>query len=148
MSFPMQTGGAKRHWLFDPNMVSEIPQIRDKMIHYDDYDALPSQDKIITFVLDHLISTLPDEESEAVRLMHMEQLSMRAAGRELGIDHKTVGARASRGLAKVKARIKDTPWLSDFLQGSLPEDEQPQTYLQATEMFYSLFRQGGHHVKE
>jgi len=146
--FPKQTGGAKRHWNFDPSTVHEIPQIQNKLIHHDQYDVLPTQDRIITFVLDHLVAQLPHEEYEAVRLMHIERMTMRAAGRQLGIDHKTVGARAARGLAAVKEKIKTTPWLSEFLQGSLPDGECPTTFLEAAEKFYSLFKEEEEHVEE
>lgn len=140
--FPMQTGGAKRTWLFDPGTVHEIPQIQSKMVHYDEYEeVLPTQDRIITFVLDHLIDMLPPEEAEAIRQLHIERNSMRAAGRELGIDHKTVGARAARGLETVRRKITTTPWLADFLQGTLPEDEAPSTLLETRQMFYKLFKE-------
>lgn len=140
--FPKQTGGERRHWLFDPSTVHEIPQIQKQMVHYDEYDeVMPSQDRIITFVLDHLIDTLPEEEAEAVRLLHIERSTMRAAGRQLGIDHKTVGARAKRGLDTVRRKITSTPWLTDFLQGTLPEDEAPTTILETKQMFYKLFKE-------
>jgi hypothetical protein len=139
--FPMQTGGAKRTWLFDPSTVHEIPQIQGKMVHYDEYDSMPSQDKIITFVLDHLIDMLPSEEAEAIRMLHIEQQSMRASGREIGVDHKTVGARAKRGLETVRRKIATTPWLADFLQGTLPEDEAPTTLLETKKMFYKIFKE-------
>ena len=139
--FPKQTGGAKKHWLYDPHTIHEIPQIQSKMVHYDEYESMPSQDRIITFVLDHLVATLPPEEADAVRMMHIERMTMRAAGRELGVDHKTVGNRAARGLEKIKKKITRTPWLSDFLQGSLPEGEAPETFLEATTMFYPIFKE-------
>ena len=145
--FPKQTGGARRHWLYDPSMVHEIPQIQKELVTYDEYDSMPSQDRIITFVLDHLIDMLPPEEAEAIKMLHVERSTMRAAGRELNIDHKTVGARAKRGLNTVRRKITTTPWLADFLQGTLPEDEAPTTILETKQMFYKLFKENPH-VKE
>lgn len=139
--FPKQTGGDRRHWLYDPSAVHEIPQIQDKLIYEDDYTVEPSQDKIVTFILDHLIDSLPEEEAEAIRYVIIAQQTYRSSGREAGVDHKTIANRSRRGLEKIRKKISSTPWLYDFLHGELTEDAEPTTILEAKQMFYSLFKE-------
>lgn len=139
--FPKQTGGDRRHWLYDPSAVQEIPKIQEKLIHEDDYSVEPTQDRIITFILDHLLDTLPEDEAEAIRYVVFAQQSYRSSGREIGVDHKTVSNRSRRGLEKIRKKIATTPWLYDFLHGELTEDAEPTTILEAKQMFYSLFKE-------
>lgn len=139
--FPKQTGGDKRHWLYDPSSVHEIPQIQKKLVVNDHYSVVPSQDYIVTFILDHLMNMLPAEESEAVRMIHIGGMTLRASGRELKVDHKTVKARAERGLTSIKRKIAETPWLKEFLNNEMFEDEVPADILEAKKMFYQLFKE-------
>jgi DNA-directed RNA polymerase specialized sigma24 family protein len=140
----MQTGGAKRHWLFDHTSVDEIPQIASKLVHYDTYfDDEEKRDDALTFVLEYALEQLPDDEADAVRIMVVQGSTLRAAGRELGIDHKTVKARAARGVEKLRAHLARHPWIVDLLENRLPADELPTSKLEVRRRFGDTVRGSG-----
>lgn len=124
---PMRTGGADRHWTFDPTMVESIAPIMNKLVHYDEYFVEEKGDSTLAIVLDKMLEDLPEELRGPVSLVYLSGISYRSAGRTLGLDHKTVKARAERGIEVLRSRLKDTAWVAALLEGALPEqDELPK----------------------
>jgi len=125
---PMQTGGADRHWTFDPTQVESIGPIMNKLVHYDEYFVEEEADSTLAIVLDKMLDDLPEELRGPVSLVHLSGVSYRSAGRTLGLDHKTVKARAERGVEVMRSRLRDTAWVAALLEGALPEqDDLPQS---------------------
>jgi DNA-directed RNA polymerase specialized sigma24 family protein len=118
----MRTGGADRHWVFDPTSVESITPIMSKLAHYDEYFAEESADSTLAIVLDKMLEDLPEELRAPVSLIHLSGVSYRSAGRTLNLDHKTVKSRAEKGIAIMRSRLKDTAWVAVLLEGSLPEE--------------------------
>jgi predicted DNA-binding protein (UPF0251 family) len=142
--FEGQTGGSKRHWLFDPSEVHQIPQIASKLVHYDTYfDGEPKKDDALTYILEYVLDKLPEEEAEAVRIMKIQGSTLRAAGRELGVDHKTVKARTARGVEKMKEHMKSHAWIVDIFEGRVPPSEMPQSKLEVKQKFRQLVKGSG-----
>jgi DNA-directed RNA polymerase specialized sigma24 family protein len=140
----MQTGGARRHWLFDPSEAHTIPQIARKLIHHDEYFAdEPKKDDALTYVLEYVLDQLPQEEADAVRILNIQGSTLRAAGRELGVDHKTVKARAARGVQLMRRHMVNHPWILDILEGRVPADELPRNKLEVRQRFTDLVKGSG-----
>jgi DNA-directed RNA polymerase specialized sigma24 family protein len=119
-----QTGGAKRTWLLDPSEYESVGQVREKLIHHDTYfEEEEDGASTLSIVLDRILADLDPMLAEPVRLVYLEGQSYRAASRVLGIDHKTVKARANRGLAEMRSRLTETAWVASMLKGFLPDDD-------------------------
>lgn len=117
----MRTGGPDRNWVFDPTMVESIAPIMSKLVHYDEYFVEEEGDTTLAIVLDKMLEDLPEDLRGPVSLVHLSGVSYRNAGRTLGIDHKTVKARAERGINILRSRLTDTAWVAALLDGMLPE---------------------------
>lgn len=118
-----QTGGQKKTWLFDPSTVEHIGVLRDALVHYDEYFFETEGTTTLGMVMDKILDDLPEEIAEPVRLVHLEGRSLRAAGRILGIDHKTVKARVDKGVDAMRQRLTDSVWIAEMLRGYLPSEE-------------------------
>ena len=118
----MRTGGADRHWTFDPTTVESIGPILNKLVHYDEYFVEEQADSTLAIVLDKMLEDLPEELRSPVSLVYLSGISYRSAGRTLGLDHKTVKARAERGIDVLRSRLRDTAWVAALLDGVLPEN--------------------------
>jgi len=124
MASTFQTGGSDRHWLFDPQSIETIGPILEKLAVYDEYFTEQDGTTTLGIVLDRILEELPDELEEAVRLVHLAGISYRSAGRTLNVDHKTVKARAERGVTILRKRLTNTVWLTSLIGGMLPDSEQ------------------------
>jgi DNA-directed RNA polymerase specialized sigma24 family protein len=120
----MRTGGADRHWVFDPTSVEAIPTIMNKLVQHDEYFAEEAGESTLAIVLDKMLEDLPEDLRAPVSLVYLSGISYRSAGRTLGLDHKTVKSRAEKGIAVMRARLKDTAWVAALLEGAVPEDEE------------------------
>jgi len=120
----MRTGGADRHWVFDPTSVETIPTIMNKLVQYDEYFVEEAGESTLAIVLDKMLEDLPEDLRAPVSLVYLSGISYRSAGRTLGLDHKTVKSRAEKGIAVMRARLKDTAWVAALLEGAVPEDEE------------------------
>jgi predicted DNA-binding protein (UPF0251 family) len=119
-----QTGGVKRHWLFDTQHVEDIGPILSKLVVYDTYFKEEEGQTTLQIVLDKILEELPDELEEAVRLIFLAGMSQRSAARTIGVDHKTVKARADKGVKILRKQLTDTVWLTSLLNGMLPTDSE------------------------
>jgi predicted DNA-binding protein (UPF0251 family) len=120
----MQTGGLSKHWLFDPMHVDSINVILDKLVVYDTYFQEEEGQTTLQIVLDKILEELPEHLEEAVRLVYLAGISYRSAGRTIGIDHKTVKARADKGITILRKRLTDSIWLTTLLTGMLPQESE------------------------
>jgi DNA-directed RNA polymerase specialized sigma24 family protein len=120
----MRTGGADRHWVFDPTSVEMIAPIMNKLVHHDEYFAEQSGDSTLAIVLDKMLEDLPEDLRGPVSLVHLSGISYRSAGRTLGLDHKTVKSRAEKGIKIIRNRLKDTAWVATLLKGAVPEEAE------------------------
>jgi len=116
-----QTGGADRHWLFDPQDVETIGPILSKLAVYDEYFVDEEGQTTLAIVLDRILDELPEHLEEAVRLVYLAGISYRSAARTIGVDHKTIKARADKGVDLLRKRLTDTVWLASLINGMLPE---------------------------
>lgn len=121
-----QTGGQKKTWLFDPSTVEHVGVLRDALIHNDEYFFEDEGTPTLGMVMDRILDELPEDISESVRLVHLEGRSLRAAGRILNIDHKTVKSRVDKGVAAMRKRLTDSVWIAEMLRGYLPAEEVKQ----------------------
>ena len=122
MSYKYQSGGESKQWLYDPQMVDSIGPILSKLVTYDEYFKKESGETTLQIVLDKILEELPPELEEAVRLTYLAGISYRSAGRTIGVDHKTVKARAEKGIKQLKKRLTDTVWIASMLNGILPNE--------------------------
>jgi predicted DNA-binding protein (UPF0251 family) len=118
----LQTGGDSKTWLFSPQDLDTLTPILQKLVTYDEYFIQDSGQTTLQIVLDTILDELPTQLEEAVRLVYLAGLSYRSAGRTIGVDHKTVKARADKGIDKLKKRLNDTVWLASLINGMLPEN--------------------------
>jgi DNA-directed RNA polymerase specialized sigma24 family protein len=121
-----QTGGQKKTWLFDPSTVEHVGVLRDALIHHDEYFFEDEGTPTLGMVMDRILDELPEDISESVRLVHLEGRSLRAAGRILNIDHKTVKSRVDKGVEAMRKRLTDSVWIAEMLRGYLPAEEVKQ----------------------
>lgn len=119
-----QTGGSGRQWLFDPQHVDSIGPILSKLVHYDKYFEEEEGQTTLQIVLDKILEELPEELEECVRLIFLAGMSQRSAARTIGVDHKTVKARADKGVKILRKKLTDTVWLSALIGGMLPEEPE------------------------
>jgi hypothetical protein len=142
-----QSGGTTRHWSFDPSQVDSIPEIMKHLVVEDEYFQEEDPMTILANVLDQILAELPPEFGEPVRLVYLTGLSYRAAGKTLGIDHKTVKKRADLGLETLRGRLMDTAWVASLLDGQLPErPEAPR--LEANENVLTVLSRLNRTMKE
>lgn len=120
----MRTGGPDRNWSFDPTTVESIGPIMSKLVHYDEYFAEEEGETTLAIVLDKMLEDLPEELRGPVSLVHLSGVSYRSAGRTLNLDHKTVKARAEKGIKILRSRLMDTVWVAALLDGMLPEQAE------------------------
>lgn len=116
-----QTGGPDKHWLFNPQDIETMTPILSKLAVYDEYFKDEMGDTTLSIVLDKILEELPDELEEAVRLVYLAGISYRSAARTVGCDHKTIKARADRGIDRLRKRLTDTVWLASLINGMIPE---------------------------
>lgn len=129
-----QTGGERRHWLFDPTSIEDIDLISRKLSASDVYFAdTPDGENTLAIVLDRLLDELPAEQEEAVRLLYLSGLSQHKAAAIIGVTHKTVKARADKGVAAMRRRLADSVWIADLVRGMVPDGELPETALSGTD---------------
>jgi DNA-directed RNA polymerase specialized sigma24 family protein len=110
-----------KQWTFDP---TDVPQpIADKLIYHENFFGdEPSQDTVLSIVLDTLLEELPKEQEDAVRLLYIMGLSQHKAAKIIGCSHKTVKSRADKGIATLRARLTDASWIADLLGGLIPTE--------------------------
>lgn len=120
--YKYQTGGDSKHWLFNPQDIETLTPILSKLAVYDEYFQGDSGQTTLSIVLDKILEELPQELEEAVRLTYLAGISYRSAARTVGVDHKTIKARAERGVKILRSRLQDTMWLAALLSGMLPDD--------------------------
>lgn len=120
----MQTGGSSKHWLFDPQQIDSIGPILSKLVTYDVYFQEEEGQTTLQIVLDKILEELPDELEECVRLIYLAGMSQRSAARTIGVDHKTVKARADKGIKILRKRLTDTVWLASLIGNMLPLDSE------------------------
>lgn len=119
-----QTGGSKKHWLFDPSQAEAIGPIIAKLTHTDVYfDSTEETETVLMKVLDKLLADLPEDQRLAVRAIYLTGMTLRGAARALGVDHKTVKLRALKGVEGMRQRLTDTAWISGMLSSAIPADE-------------------------
>lgn len=139
-----QTGGDRRHWLFDPSQAEAIAPIMDKLIHEDIYfDGEDDPETVLIKVLDRLLEELPEDQRLAVRAVYLTGMTLRAAARSLGVDHKTVKLRAEKGVEAMRQRLTDTAWIADMLTGAVPADEVPTQKLSSSHGMLGVLRKIG-----
>jgi hypothetical protein len=139
----MRTGGPDRHWVFDPTSVEMITPIMNKLVHHDEYFVDEQGDSTLAIVLDKMLEDLPEDLRGPVSLVHLSGVSYRSAGRTLNLDHKTVKSRAEKGIAILRARLKDTAWVAALLDGALPEDDRPEVKLSSPERVVGILQSLG-----
>lgn len=141
---PGQTGGERKHWLFDPARAEGIAPIMEKLIHEDVYfDDDDDLETTLIKVLDRLLDELPEDQRLAVRAVYLTGMTLRAAARSLGVDHKTVKLRAEKGVEAMRQRLTDTAWIADMLAGSVPSDEVPTKKLSSSQGMWGVLRKLG-----
>jgi hypothetical protein len=133
-----QTGGDRKHWLFDPNQAESISPIASKLIHEDTYFEDDDAETTLAKVLDLLLEELPEDQRLAVRAIYLSGMTQRAAARALGVDHKTVKLRAQKGVEALRQRLLDSAWLADLLSGAVPSDEVPTRRLASSNNLLSV----------
>lgn len=134
-----QTGGSDKHWSFGHDEVETIPALRDALTHYDTYFFEgPAEDTTLSIVLDKLLADLPANLAEPVRLIYLEGRSLREAAAVLGVDHKTVKARAAKGVAALKKQLVDSMWVASMLRPYIPKDEYIEHEVKANEIAHIL----------
>lgn len=139
-----QTGGDRKHWLFDPSRAEGIAPIMDKLIHEDVYfDGDDDAETVLIKVLDRLLDELPRDQRLAVRAVYLTGMTLRAASRSLGVDHKTVKLRAEKGVEAMRQRLTDTAWIADMLSGSVPADEVQVKKLSSADGIMGVLRKLG-----
>lgn len=122
----MQTGGAKKTWVFDPSSAEDMAPIRDALTARSAEDEFFDDDygtTTLAMVMDKILDDLPKDLAEAVRLVHINGASLRSAAKTIGVDHKTVKARVAKGVAMMRVRLVDSVWIAEMLRGYLPADE-------------------------
>lgn len=119
----MQTGGSKKTWSFDPADVENLGPIRDALVHEDVYFFEEQGMTTLAIVMDKILDDLPLELADAVRLVHLKNMSLRGAARILKVDHKTVKARVEKGVVLMRQRLTDSVWIAEMLRGYIPRDE-------------------------
>lgn len=132
-----QSGGKSRQWLFDPQHVDSIAPILNKLVYYDKYFVEEEGQTTLQIVLDKILEELPKDLEESVRLIYLAGMSQRSAAKTLGVDHKTVKARADKGISILKKKLTDTVWLASLIGGMLPEEKE-QVKVSSSEKVFNV----------
>lgn len=139
----MQTGGSKKTWVFDPAQVEQMGQIRDALLapsaedeYFNDEDPMTT----LAIVMDKILDDLPQDIAQAVSLVHLNGMSLRAAAKILKVDHKTVKARAQKGVDMMRVRLTDSVWVAEMLRGYLPADEITSTPIESSNNLVDVIR--------
>ena len=135
-----QTGGDRKHWLFDPSQAESISPIMNKLVYEDTYFEGEDAEDTLMKVLDRLLDELPEDQKLAVRAVYLTGMTLRAAARSLGVDHKTVKLRAEKGVEALRQRLTDTAWIADMLAGRIPADEAPSRKLSSETILLDVLR--------
>jgi hypothetical protein len=139
-----QTGCARKHWLFDPSRAEGISPIMEKLVHVDVYfDSDEDMETVLIKVLDRLLDELPEDQRLAVRAVYLTGMTLRAAARSLGVDHKTVKLRAEKGVEAMRQRLTDTAWIADMLAGAIPVSDVPTRKLSSADGMMGVLRKLG-----
>ena len=85
-------------------------------------------------MIDKILDDLPTDIAHAVRLVHLKGFSLRAAGKITGVDHKTVKARAVKGVEMMRKRLVDSVWVAEMLKGHIPANEVNDTRVQGNDV--------------
>jgi predicted DNA-binding protein (UPF0251 family) len=137
-----QTGGDRKQWSFDPTNVPE--PIAQKLTYIEQFEGdEPDYETMLAIVMDRMLADLPEEFEEAVRLLYLAGMSQHKAAEIIGVTHKTVKARAQKGLDILRKRLTDSVWLADMLQGLAPTDSQKP--LVSPDRIASVIESLGHH---
>jgi DNA-directed RNA polymerase specialized sigma24 family protein len=139
----MQTGGDRKTWSFDPSEVENLAPIRDALVHYDEYFFEDQGMSTLAIVMDKILDDLPHDLAEAVRLVHLRGKSFRAAAKIIGVDHKTVKARVSKGVDLMRKRLTDSVWIAEMLRGYLPADELKNEAVQGSSKVANVIKSLG-----
>jgi len=122
--YAYQTGGKSHKWLFDPQTIDSIGPILSKLVTYDVYFEAEEGQTTLQIVLDKILDELPPHLEEAVRLTYLAGISYRSAARTIGVDHKTVKARADKGIGMLRKRLTDTVWLATLISNMIPQESE------------------------
>jgi len=122
--YAYQTGGKSHKWLFDPQTIDSIGPILSKLVTYDVYFEIEEGQTTLQIVLDKILEELPPHLEEAVRLTYLAGISYRSAAKTIGVDHKTVKARADKGIGLLRKRLTDTVWLASLVSNMIPQDSE------------------------
>jgi hypothetical protein len=96
--------------------------IAEKLVYNENFlGDEPSQDTVLSLVLDTLLQELPREQEDAIRLLYIMGLSQHKAAAIIGCSHKTVKARATKGIDTLRSRLTDASWISDLLGNTIPD---------------------------
>ena len=121
-----QTGGDKKTWVFDPAQMEDIAPIRQQLTAASAEDQYLEEHyctNTLALVMDKVLDDLPKDLADAVRLVHLKGMSFRSAAKILGVDHKTIKARVTKGVDLMRKRLVDSVWIAEMLTGYIPKDE-------------------------
>lgn len=121
-----QTGGDRKTWVFDPSQVEQIAPIREQLTARSAEDEYLDEEygtNTLALVMDKVLDDLPKDIADAVRLVHLKGMSLRSAAKILGVDHKTIKARVTKGVDMMRKRLVDSVWIAEMLAGYIPKDE-------------------------
>jgi len=144
----MQTGGSRKTWVFDPSDIEQIGTLRDALVHHDEYFFEEQGMTTLAIVMDKILDDLPPDLADAVRLVHLRGRSLRSAAKTLGVDHKTVKNRVTKGIALMRARLVDSVWMADMLRGYVPREEFAETPVTGNDVSFILKTLGETHEQE
>ena len=136
--YPYQTGGRSHKWLFDPQAIDSIGPILSKLVVYDTYFEDEQGQTTLEIVLDKILEELPSHLEEAVRLVYLAGISYRSAAKVIGVDHKTVKARAEKGVGLLRNRLTDTVWLASLISNMIPQENEQVRSVVAPEKILSV----------
>ena len=121
-----QTGGSRKTWVFDPSQMEDIAPIREQLTvpsAEDQYFEEHYSTNTLALVMDKVLDDLPKDIADAVRLVHLKGMSLRSAAKILGVDHKTIKSRVTKGVDLMRKRLVDSVWIAEMLAGYIPKDE-------------------------
>lgn len=109
------------HWSFDPINIPE--PIAQKLVYNQEFFGdEPTYETMLAMVMNTLLEELPEQQEEAVRLLYITGLSQHKAAAIIGCSHKTVAARARKGLDAIRQRLTDSVWIAELLGDRIPSD--------------------------
>lgn len=119
----------RRPLIVDMTRLETSGPVSDKLVHYDEYFVEENGESTLAIVLDHILDALPEMYADPVKLIYLENHTLREAGRSLNIDHKTVKARARKGVQMMREKLLDTEWIKELLRGYIPAELINETKL-------------------